>query len=218
MSSAIWRRRTPAAAFQLTYSAQDGSILISVARKQYVLQLGSQQERQTTPSGSARGSSSGLLLKRWRPSGKVILLVALVALGLATQGQIFTAVIRGVYLAAELVQLRQTHQQLASDNKTLSDTASYLETAEGRKLAARSELDALEPGERVIIIHEEPGPPPRPPSLPHRVQVWLAQRRQGGSHSVHQAIAIIKYWLGVGQTGVADTPDSQTESESPAQS
>lgn len=150
--------------------------------------------------------------KRWRPTGKLMVLVAVVALALATHGQIFMPAIRGLYLACELLYLRDAYGQLGADNATLAASAAYLETEEGRRIAARSELGALEPGERVVVIREQQHHrEPPPSSLPQRLQTWLGQRWAGASRVVAQAVATVRLWIGLDQKPSGAQADSQLE-------
>jgi len=152
--------------------------------------------------------------KGWRPTGKLMVLVAVVALALATHGQIFMPVIRGLYLANELLYLRDAHNQLGADNASLAGSAAYLKTDEGRELAARSELGALQPGERVLVIRsQQDRPQPSPPSLPQRLHRWLGQRWADANRSVEQAIAAVQLWIGVGRKPLQAKAGSATKQE-----
>ena len=144
-----------------------------------------------------------------------MLLAALVALALATHGQMFTPVIRGIYLASALVHLSDAQEQLHAQNEALANSAEYLKTNEGRKLAAREELEALEPGERVVVIHEPPPSAPHPANPPQQVRVWLAQRAEDAGQSVRRGLDAVKYWLGMGKASSDSPGDSLMEDEGP---
>ena len=160
--------------------------------------------------------ASGAGARWWRPSGKVLLLAALIALALATHGQMFTPVLRGLYLASEMVHLGDAHAQLRAENEALADSAEYLKTEEGRKLAARKELEALDPGERVVIIQEQPPSSSPRCSLPLQVRLWLAQQGAAANRSVHQALASLKCWLGTGKRASDAPGNSEMEDEGPS--
>ena len=163
---------------------------------------------------SEQAPTSRLAVRRWRPTGKALLLAALIVLMLATHGQVFTPAVRGLYLCAELLHLRQARQQLCYDNEALADSVAYLQTDEGRKLAARHELEALEPSERVVVIKEQQdASQPAPARIPQRLRAWLGERCNQGRQSVHHAVAIVKHWLGLAETSALKPASPETAGE-----
>ena len=118
---------------------------------------------------------------RLRSPGRVLLVVALVALLLATHGAILSPIGRAISLSCELLRLRSTHGRLAQQNAKLADVAAYLETDEGQELAARSELGAVRKGERLIVTT-----PPPPPATPPAAT--LSQLLHGWLRRSHEAV------------------------------
>ena len=167
-------------------------------------------------SEEARAESSAA--RRWRPRGKVVGLAALAVLMLATHGRAFSPMVRGLYLCAELVHVGQIHQQLRDDNQALADSIAYLETDEGRKLAARSELEALEAGERALVINKQADVrPPPSPSMAQRLRAWLNRRGERCRQSVDYALAVVKHWLGVAEAWADTDENSKAEDQALAQ-
>ena len=119
------------------------------------------------------GPSRGIHL---RSPGRILLLIALIVLMLATHGRIFHPAYRVVTLSRELLRLRRQSEQLTKQNKELEEAAAYLDTAAGQELAARSELGALKPGERLIITSPSEKPSPVPSvSLSQLVDDYLTR-------------------------------------------
>lgn len=111
-----------------------------------------------------------------RSPGRILLLIALIALMLGTHGRIFHPAYRVVTLSRELLQLRRQSEQLTKQNKELEEAAAYLDTAAGQELAARSELGALKPGERLIITSPSEKSTPTPSdSLSQLVDDYLTR-------------------------------------------
>ena len=106
---------------------------------------------------------------RLRSPVRVLLAVAVVSVVVGTHGQFLDPVCRAINLSCQLVYLRIQHQRLAESNEQLADAVTYLKTEDGQELAARSELGALQKGERLVICQ----PPPSTGSRPLSISQWV---------------------------------------------
>lgn len=82
------------------------------------------------------------------------LLLAVGVLALATRGGFLAPTYHGMILAAQLVDSRSEESALADQNARLQEVYEFLRTPEGQELAARAEVMALKPGERLIVLSE----------------------------------------------------------------
>lgn len=159
-----------------------------------------------------RRQSGGIVLRsiRLRSPGRVLLIVALVALMFGTQGRIFHPAYRALYLSCQLLHLRTESEQLAQQNAQLTDAVAYLETDAGQELAARSELGALEPGERLIITSSPPPAPVSPStSLSQLVHGGLTRAQAVVNHVAGYCSDLAKCLFGV--SGGSAAGDGKTE-------
>jgi len=156
-----------------------------------------------------RRQPEGIVLRsiRLRSPGRVLLIVALVALMFGTQGRIFHPAYHAIRLSCQLLHLRSKSEQLTQQNDQLADTVAYLETDAGQELAARSELGALRPGERLIITSS---PPPRPvsssASLSQLVHGCLTRAHAVVNDVAGYCIDLAKCLFGVGGGSAASAP------------
>jgi len=125
---------------------------------------------------------------RLRSPHRVLLVVVLAALLVATQGRLLTPIGRAVCLSTELLGLRCEDQRLAEENRQLAEVAAYLKTEDGQELAARSELGAVKEGERLIICR--PTPSPAPP-VPARLSQFVHLNLTRGYRIVHNAVSYL---------------------------
>ena len=112
---------------------------------------------------------------------RLALLLAILALILGTHGRFLWPTYHGLRLAGELVDARSAEQSLTATNTQMRQVRDYLQTPQGQELAARSQVMAVRPGERVVVLHE---PPPEPRSAP----VELAERFQAGLQRTGDAL------------------------------
>lgn len=82
------------------------------------------------------------------------LVVALLILTGMTQGRFLNPTRNGMVMAWQVVQTRHKEADLEEENRKLQALYEYLQTPAGQELAARSEVMALKPGERVIVLSE----------------------------------------------------------------
>jgi hypothetical protein len=101
------------------------------------------------------------------------LVVALLTLALMTHGAFLHPTENGLFLAAQVVQARHQQAALAEQNRQLQRLYQYLQTPAGKDLAARSEVMALKPGERLIVLSEAAQKAQQPPTVAGRVQNGL---------------------------------------------
>ena len=121
-------------------------------------------------------------VSRWVPrrmTMKTALLLALLALALATHGRFLRPTGFGLTLAGQVVDARDKEAALVEENRQLQEVYAFLQTPAGRELAARAEVLALKPGERLILLSEAARQAQKPPDT-------LAARMQGGMDSVKQ--------------------------------
>ena len=154
---------------------------------------------------------------RLRSPHRVLLVVALTALLVATQGRLLTPIGRAVCLSTELLKLRCERQRLVEENGQLAEVATYLKTEDGQELAARSELGAVKKGERLIICR--PTPSPAPP-VPTRLSQFVYLNLTRGYRPVHNAVSYLvdlgACLLGTGELSrAAPANDSAGESVEP---
>ena len=116
-----------------------------------------------------------------RLSTRLALLLAVFVLILGTHGRFLWPTYHGLRLARDLVDARSAEQSLAEANTQMRQVRDYLQTPQGKELAARSQVMAVRPGERVVVLHE---PPPEPRSAP----VELAERFQAGLQRTGDAL------------------------------
>jgi hypothetical protein len=75
-------------------------------------------------------------------------------LALATQGRFLHPTYYGVTLSAQLIETRRQAAELTAENARLQAVLDYLKTPAGQELAARSDVMALKPGERLVVLSE----------------------------------------------------------------
>ncbi len=166
---------------------------------------------------SDQAHSSGSSVWRWRPNGRAMVVIAIVVLVLATHGRILNPVIRGLGLAIELLGLSDEHQQLQAENEALAQSTEYLKTTEGRELLARSELGAVEPDERLIIIRkDETSSSIASPSLSQRLRSWLARNKQAMGRVTHEVVGGVKWWLGLSDAAGTSAAHPDRGADSPS--
>lgn len=88
------------------------------------------------------------------------LVVAFLAVVLATRFQALVPTYQAILRAGELYVAECEQRQLERENERLRAILAYLRTPAGQELAARSKVAAVKPGERLIIVEE--GAPPEP--------------------------------------------------------
>ncbi len=142
---------------------------------------------------------------------RVLLVVALVALLVATQGRFLTPIYRAVHLSGELLCLRSEHQRLAKENEQLAEVVTYLGTEDGQELAARSELGAVKKDERLIICRpDQPSAPPVPTRLSQLVHRNLTRGYEVVHNAVGSAIDMVACLLGTNGTSQTAQADDAT--------
>ena len=110
----------------------------------------------------------------------VALVVALLILAVVTHGAFLNPTKNGLFLAIKIVHTRHQVAALAEDNRKLQELYQFLQTPAGKELAARSEVMALKPGERLIVLSEAAGKAKQQP-------MTVATRVQNGLQTVGEA-------------------------------
>jgi hypothetical protein len=127
------------------------------------------------------------------------LLLALLALALATHGRFLRPTGYGLSLAKQVVDARYEAVDLAKQNQELQEVYEFLQTPAGKELAARAEVMALKPGERLIVFKEAAHKATQPPDLATRVL-------NGLDRNARYAQEILQVWSGLGQSPVEASP------------
>ena len=161
------------------------------------------------------------LTARWGPRRMTMgaaLLLALVALALATHGRFLRPTGYGLSLAAQVVDARYEEARLTDANRQLQAVYDFLQTPAGRELAARAEVRALKPGERLIVLSEAARQAKQPPAtLATRVQDGLQRAGDAVVADLRYAKEVFQVWSGVGQTAAEAFPStSQAPAGKPA--
>ncbi len=133
------------------------------------------------------------------------LLLALLALALATHGRFLHPTGYGLSLAKQVVDARHEGAEIARENRELQEVYEYLQTPAGKEFAARAEVMALKPGERLIVLKEAARQTQqRPPDLATRVL-------DGLDRSARYAQEILRVWSGMGQSPAQAAPQPRAE-------
>lgn len=139
------------------------------------------------------------------------LLLALLALALATHGRFLHPTGYGLSLAKQVVDTRHEGAKIARENRELQEVYEYLQTPAGKEFAARAEVMALKPGERLIVLKEAARQAQqRPPDLATRVLDSL-------DRNARYAQEVFQVWSGIGQNSAqaAPEPPAQPAKQSP---
>jgi hypothetical protein len=103
------------------------------------------------------------------------LVVALLILAGMTHGRFLDPTKNGMVMAWRVVQARHYEANLEAQNRQLQALYEYLQTPAGQELAARSEFQALKPGERVIVLSEAAEQTQAPGTVAKQVQDGLGK-------------------------------------------
>jgi hypothetical protein len=137
------------------------------------------------------------------------LLLALLVLALATHGRFLYPAGYGLSLAAQVVEARNEEARLLEQNQRLQEVHDFLQTPAGRELAARAEVQALKPGERLIVLSEAARQSPAPPqTVATRVQDGLQRAGEVVVSHLRYAREVLQVWSGFGQGTPPPAPTS----------
>lgn len=130
------------------------------------------------------------------------LLLALLALALATHGRFLHPTGYGLSLAKQVVDARHEQAKIAQENRELQEIYEYLQTPAGKEFAARAEVMALKPGERLIVLKEAARQARQEPTdLATRVLDSL-------DRNTRYAREVFQVWSGIGQSPAQAAPAS----------
>jgi len=140
------------------------------------------------------------------------LVLAVVVLALATRGGFLSPTYHGLVLAAQLVDSRAEESALAEQNARLQDVYEFLQTPEGQELAARAEVMALKPGERLIVLAEAAQEAKqRSRTVPDLVQDYLQRLGDSVVMRLSRAKQVFLVWTGVETTSLPGVPADRPE-------
>ena len=126
-------------------------------------------------------------------------LLAMLALALATHGKFLHPAGYGLGMAAQVVHERKEAKRLSNENTELQEIWKFLQTPEGKELAARAEVMALKPGERLIVLKEAAAKAKAKPQTIHeRVQGGLEVAGDWAGEKLSDAREIFEVWSGLG--------------------
>ncbi len=111
----------------------------------------------------------------------------------------------------QVVDTRHEGAKIARENRELQEVYEYLQTPAGKEFAARAEVMALKPGERLIVLKEAARQAQqRPPDLATRVLDSL-------DRNARYAQEVFQVWSGIGQNSAqaAPEPPAQPAKQSP---
>ncbi len=129
------------------------------------------------------------------------LLLAVGVLALATRGDFLSPAYHGMILAAQLVDSRSEESALADENARLQEVYEFLRTPQGQELAARAEVMALNPGERLIVLAEAARQAQQHSrTVPELVQDYLQRLGDSVVVRLRRAKQVFLVWAGV-ETG-----------------
>ena len=142
-------------------------------------------------------------IAKWGPERMtlwVALVVAFLTLALLTHGEFLRPTQNGLYLAAQVVNARQDKAELTEQNRKLQALYEFLQTPAGKELAARSEVMALKPGERLIVLSEAAEKAKQPETLLTRTEQVCQRIGDAVVGEVRYAREVATVYSRVGQT------------------
>ncbi len=158
---------------------------------------------------------------RWGPRRMTMgaaLLLALLALALATQGRFLHPTGYGLSLAAQVVDARRSEADLNQQIRQLQEVYEFLQTSDGRELAARAEVQALKPGERLIILSEAARQAKEPQTVAERINQGLENVGEVVVDRLRYTKEVLQVWSGVGESRAEASPTRPNLTAKPAPS